>query len=142
MRRMQDQRREIKARRRAEDRAQRLARADALTGLPNRRQFEDRLRAALRGVASGQGKLALMMIDLDRFKPVNDVFGHAVGDQVLIAFAKRAADIVGERALLARFGGDEFALMLGTDRRRGEPARVARRLIGLFEGAFGSAMPM
>ena len=66
-----------------------------------------------------------MMIDLDRFKPVNDVFGHTVGDQVLIAFARRATTIAGPAALLARFGGDEFALLLPVIDDREEPARLA-----------------
>jgi diguanylate cyclase (GGDEF)-like protein len=132
MRRLQDQGREIKARQRAEDRAQHLALADALTGLPNRRQFAIRLTAALEG---GDG-VALMMIDLDRFKPVNDVFGHAVGDQVLIAFARRASATAGPAALLARFGGDEFALLLPIVDDIEEPSRLARRLLALFDQPF------
>lgn len=134
VRRLQEMRREIRARQHAEDRAQHLALADALTGLPNRRQFGNRLMASLGDTAGGHS-FALMMIDLDRFKPVNDVFGHGVGDKVLIAFAKRASAIVGTGAMLARFGGDEFALYLpaaDTD----EPARVARRLLALFERPF------
>lgn len=140
VRRLLEMRREIKARQHAEDRAQHLALADALTGLPNRRQFGNRLLASLGGPgypsgAGGNDSFALMMIDLDRFKPVNDVFGHGVGDKVLIAFAKRASAIIGTGAMLARFGGDEFALLLpaaDTD----EPARVARRLLALFERPF------
>jgi diguanylate cyclase (GGDEF)-like protein len=77
-----------------------------------------------------------MMIDLDRFKPVNDVFGHAVGDEVLIAFAKRATAVAGSGATLARFGGDEFALFLGPTADSEEPARLARRLLALFERPF------
>ncbi|MET2825707.1 putative bifunctional diguanylate cyclase/phosphodiesterase [Mesorhizobium shangrilense] len=134
VRRLQEMRREIKARQHAEDRAKDLALADALTGLPNRRQFGNRLLASLGGTTSNDS-LALMMIDLDRFKPVNDVFGHGVGDKVLIAFARRASAIVGSGAMLARFGGDEFALFLpATD--TDEPARVARRLLALFERPF------
>jgi len=135
VRRLQEMRREIKARQHAEDRARHLALADALTGLPNRRQFGNRLLASLGGPGGSDQSFALMMIDLDRFKPVNDVFGHGVGDKVLIAFARRASAIVGSGAMLARFGGDEFALFLpaaDTD----EPARVARRLLALFERPF------
>ena len=132
LRRLQDQGREIRARQRAEDRARHLAMADALTGLPNRRQFAIRLQTALE---SGR-EIALMMIDLDRFKPVNDVFGHGVGDQVLIAFAKRASALAGPGATLARFGGDEFALLLPAIDDQQEPTRVARRLLGLFDDPF------
>ena len=89
VRRMMDQQREIRLRHQAEDRAAHLALADALTGLPNRRQFESRLLASIARFSGNESAFALMMIDLDRFKPVNDVFfGHGVGDQVLIAFAK------------------------------------------------------
>ena len=135
VRRLGDQRREIRRRQQAEDRAQQLALADALTGLPNRRQFGTRLSGILSQLGGNDRRVALMMIDLDRFKPVNDVFGHAVGDQVLIAFAKRASAVAGSGAMLARFGGDEFALLLpvvDTD----EPARLARRLLALFERPF------
>lgn len=136
VRRLQDQRHEIRARQRAEDRAHHLALADALTGLPNRRQFEQRFSAALADVAGSGDRVAVMMIDLDRFKPVNDVFGHAIGDQVLIAFARRASAVAGTRAVLARFGGDEFALFLGSAADTEEPSRLARRLLGLFERPF------
>ena len=88
VRRMMDQQREIRLRHQAEDRAAHLALADALTGLPNRRQFESRLLASIARFSGNESAFALMMIDLDRFKPVNDVFGHGVGDQVLIAFAE------------------------------------------------------
>jgi diguanylate cyclase (GGDEF)-like protein len=135
-RRMQDQQREIKARQRAEDRAQHLALADALTGLPNRRQFGDRLSAAFTSLVVNDRSVAVMMIDLDRFKPVNDVFGHGIGDQVLIAFAKRASAVAGSGTMLARFGGDEFALLLGPVADTEEPARLARRLVALFERPF------
>ncbi len=134
-RRLQDQRREIRARRDAEDRAQHLALADALTGLPNRRQFAIRLSNALGGLAGSDRSVAMMMIDLDRFKPVNDVFGHGIGDRVLIAFAKRASAVAGSGAMLARFGGDEFALLLPFADAE-EPSRIARRLLALFERPF------
>ena len=135
-RRLQDQKIEIKRRQRAEDRARHLALADALTGLPNRRQFEARFVSALSRLAGSDDRLALMMIDLDRFKPINDIYGHGVGDQVLIAFSKRASSLIGPGDMLARFGGDEFALLLTASRDREEPARVARRLLALFERPF------
>jgi diguanylate cyclase (GGDEF)-like protein len=136
LRRMADQEREIRLRHQAEDRASRLALADALTGLPNRRQFESRLLTAAARFATDDSCIAVMMIDLDRFKPVNDVFGHGVGDQVLIAFAKRAGAVAGANATLARFGGDEFALLLGQVGDTDEAARVARRLLALFDRPF------
>jgi diguanylate cyclase (GGDEF)-like protein len=136
VRRMIDQQREIRLRHEAEDRAAHLALADALTGLPNRRQFQSRLLASIAQFAGNDSAFALMMIDLDRFKPVNDVFGHGVGDQVLVAFAKRASAVAGPGALLARFGGDEFALLVGPVTDQEEPARVARRLLAVFDRPF------
>jgi diguanylate cyclase (GGDEF)-like protein len=136
VRRITDQRREIRARQRAEDHAQRLALADVLTGLPNRRQFEARLAEVLAQPATDHHPVAVMMIDLDRFKPINDVFGHSAGDEVLVAFSSRAQRQVGEAGTLARFGGDEFAFLLTTTTGEHEPARVARRLLALFERPF------
>ena len=132
-RRLQDQRREIKARHQAERRAQHLALADTLTGLANRRRFEAQLSERLAALAKDGGHMALMMIDLDRFKPVNDVFGHATGDQVLIAFARRASALLDGRGLLARLGGDEFAVLLSPLVDEEEPSRLGRRLIALVE---------
>ena len=135
VRRMFDQRHEIKARQKAEDRAQYLALADALTGLPNRRQFETGLAQALERLPRDRSPIAVMMIDLDRFKPVNDVFGHTIGDEALVAFSRRAANLV-PTGLLARFGGDEFALLLTRPLGEDEPGRVARRLLAMFERPF------
>lgn len=136
VRRIVDQRREILARQRAEDRASYLALADSLTGLPNRRQFEKTLAEMLEGLPGESGKpITLMMIDLDRFKPVNDVFGHSTGDQVLIAFAKRAKGVL-ENGVLARFGGDEFAALLTPGGDGEDVTRTARRLIALFDRPF------
>jgi diguanylate cyclase (GGDEF)-like protein len=134
-RRIVDQRREIKARQKAEDRARHLALADTLTGLPNRRQFEARLVEALARLPRDGAPLAVMMIDLDRFKPVNDVFGHLIGDEVLVAFSRRAAALM-PNGLIARFGGDEFAVLLTHTTGEDEPTRVARRLLAVFDRPF------
>ena len=98
--------------RRSEAEKSYLAEHDALTGLPNRRRFLDRLGAAVeRARQSGTG-IALMFIDLDGFKQVNDLHGHACGDQVLQAVATRIADCVREQDAVARIGGDEFTVVL------------------------------
>jgi diguanylate cyclase (GGDEF)-like protein len=88
---------------------ERLAYLDRLTGLPNRRYLERQLteRGSLK-----RGREAVLAIDLDGFKPVNDTHGHAVGDRVLAAVARRINDVVTERGLLARVGGDEFAAIV------------------------------
>ena len=93
-----------------------LATIDSLTGLVNRRAFFE-LTAGARGLASRQRHpIALMMLDLDHFKAINDRFGHAVGDQALCVFAQAALDALREPDILGRLGGEEFAVALpGTD---------------------------
>lgn len=85
---------------------------DALTGLFNRTEFETRLRKLLHAAHDSHGQHALLYIDLDQFKLVNDACGHAVGDQLLQQVAKLFADTVRSRDTLARLGGDEFAILL------------------------------
>jgi diguanylate cyclase (GGDEF)-like protein len=89
-------------------RSQEEARTDELTGLANRRA----LRTALGAVSDGEGDAALMIVDLDRFKEVNDHYGHAVGDEVLTVVGLRLRSILPSNALLSRLGGDEFAVLL------------------------------
>lgn len=94
-----------------------LAEFDTLTGLPNRTIFQKRLRRILRSVsADRRTRLALLLIDLDGFKLVNDSFGHDVGDECLTQVAKRLRRIPGDNEILARMGGDEFAILLDASR--------------------------
>jgi diguanylate cyclase (GGDEF)-like protein len=90
------------------DEASTLANFDALTGLPNRRSFFEYLDIAM---ASG-ARFDLALVDLDGFKPVNDVYGHAAGDAVLIEVGRRLTDLCRDRGTVARLGGDEFALIV------------------------------
>ena len=84
---------------------------DALTGLPNRILFTDRLEQAIKDMHRTQQKMAVMILDLDRFKDINDVLGHPVGDQLLQHVAQRLEDIVRDSDTVARLGGDEFAIV-------------------------------
>ncbi|SFP23702.1 diguanylate cyclase (GGDEF) domain-containing protein [Mesorhizobium sp. NFR06] len=109
--------RDMRERRKAEQEIMRLAHYDPLTGLANRRSFTDRLEAAIaasaeggKGAGSG-GQLALMLLDLDRFKEVNDLYGHAAGDAVLQKVAHCASGVLRNGQMLARLGGDEFAII-------------------------------
>ena len=84
---------------------------DALTGLPNRTLFNDRLEQAMKDMRRTQQKMAVMILDLDRFKDINDVLGHPMGDQLLQHVAQRLEDVVRESDTVARLGGDEFAIV-------------------------------
>jgi diguanylate cyclase (GGDEF)-like protein/PAS domain S-box-containing protein len=96
----------------SKDQLTREARHDALTGLPNRLHFLERLTSALDTMREGGAPVAVLFIDLDRFKQVNDAHGHAAGDEVLVAVARRLSASLRPGDVLARLGGDEFAVLL------------------------------
>jgi diguanylate cyclase (GGDEF)-like protein len=129
VRRVQDQRRELALRHAAERHALMLAEQDQLTGLPNRRRFYETL-SAIKGDDDG---CALFLLDLDGFKQVNDVFGHAAGDAALKAVAQRLRSISDERMLPARLGGDEFALLAHNVVNADETSRIAQNLIDAID---------
>lgn len=98
--------------REANDQLRQLAFCDPLTGLPNRLLFEERLQLALENVGRTPSGLAVLFIDLDGFKPINDSFGHAAGDEVLREVGQRLEALAGDRDTVARIGGDEFLMLL------------------------------
>ncbi len=106
----------------------RLANYDPLTQLPNRRLFQDRIRMAISQSRRENTSLALMMIDLDRFKPVNDRYGHSVGDQLLKVIADRIQKCLRESDTLARVGGDEFVVILPMTSGRENAVNVAEKI--------------
>jgi diguanylate cyclase (GGDEF)-like protein/PAS domain S-box-containing protein len=128
--------RDITARRRAEAQVRHLALHDPLTGLPNRRLLRDRLDRALAAASRSDGHVAVMMLDLDRFKGVNDRFGHAAGDGLLQDVAARMGRRVRSSDTLARVGGDEFAVVqIGLQDPDGA-ARLARDIVEAMSEPF------
>ncbi len=120
---------EIGDRREAEERAQHLADHDALTGLPNRRLLEDRLTQALALSQRNRKQTAVMFVDLDRFKAINDSLGHAVGDLVLKEVAQRLVKQLRIGDTICRIGGDEFVVVLPEAKRSTDAANVAAKII-------------
>jgi len=110
---------------------------DTLTGLANRTLFDQRLEDALMDRSQGRDDLVLFLIDLDHFKPVNDTYGHPVGDALLQQVAWRLQECVRSSDLVARLGGDEFAIIM-SDPRVGEnlPVEIAERIVGRIRSPF------
>lgn len=137
-------------RKEAEERIHQLAFYDSLTGLPNRRLFQQRLQAALADARTRGRQAAVIFVDLDRFKEINDTLGHRVGDELLAQVAERLVrsvrlhDVVlrghpGERAggpAVSRLGGDEFTMLLGDVAGPQMPGRVAERILRAFHEPF------
>jgi diguanylate cyclase (GGDEF)-like protein len=124
--------RQIRGRARAEYRAQH----DELTGLPNRRLFEDRADVAFRESRRDETKTAVLFLDLDRFKSINDGLGHSVGNQLLQSVAKRLSAVVREIDTVARFGGDEFTVLVGDVESTDEVAELARGILDVCARPF------
>lgn len=119
-----------------EARLSRMARFDHLTGLLNRHPFEDRLDEAVRSLQRGSGALALLFIDIDRFKHINDTSGHAAGDAVLKEFARRLQQAVRSNDTVARLAGDEFVVLLERMRDPEQAETVAAKVCAEMQPAF------
>ncbi len=120
---------DISERKESEQQIRALAYYDALTGLPNRRLFHDRLGLALSQMRRHEQKLAVMFIDLDLFKRINDTLGHDAGDAVLVEMAARLKTCVRESDTVSRMGGDEFTILMPEIRGPDDAAHLARRVV-------------
>jgi diguanylate cyclase len=128
-RRMDEYKKELTRRVVAEQNAHASARHDSLTGLPNRRLFTERAGEALGRAWSKGSQCAVLFIDLDGFKPVNDTFGHSVGDALLVEIANRLRSCFPEPASVARLGGDEFAALVEFTDGADVPGLAAKRIL-------------
>jgi diguanylate cyclase (GGDEF)-like protein len=119
---------EASQRQEAESRIEQLAWYDSLTGLPNRNLLRETMRDMIMTAANRRRRIAVMLIDLDRFKDVNDTLGHLVGDSLIKSAAQIIKNIVAERGIVSRLGGDEFVVVLNDFEHRQEVALLAARL--------------
>ncbi len=121
--------RDLTERRRSEERIRQLAHYDELTGLPNRQLFSQLLEQALSESGYASKQVAVLFIDLDRFKLINDTLSHDSGDALLRLVAKRVTDVLPRRATIARFGGDEFVVMMRDCTMPADASQTAQSLL-------------
>jgi len=127
---------DITLRKQVEERNRNMAHHDSLTGLPNRLLFDDRLAQAIRFARRDSREFALLYLDLDKFKPVNDALGHGAGDELLQAVAARIRQQVRESDTVARVGGDEFTVILPGIGGRQQAETVARKIAAAIGAPF------
>jgi diguanylate cyclase (GGDEF)-like protein len=113
-----------------------MAQHDPLTGLPNRTLFHFRLTQSIERCRRNKVCFAVMYLDIDHFKSINDTFGHAAGDQLLKTFADRLSGCIRASDMAARLGGDEFAVILEEIARPDHAANVARKVLAAMRTAF------
>lgn len=128
--------RDISERKLAEERLFHLAHTDTLTGLPNRQSFNDILSQEISIAHRHQQRLAVMFLDLDQFKAVNDSLGHDAGDQLLRETAKRLQGCIRDSDTLARIGGDEFVFVLPNIHSNNEPGNICERILNTLKEPF------
>ena len=131
--------RDITDRRQAEEQIRHLAFHDALTGLPNRLLFGDRLQMAINHARRYRQRVAVLFVDIDRFKVINDSLGHTRGDRLLQDVAERLRECLREDDTIARFGGDEFTLLLSSVARVEDAINVAGKILKALEAPFPQA---
>ena len=125
--------RDITERKKSEETIRRLAYHDPLTGLPNRLLFTDRLAMAITGAKRNRQHLAVMILDLDYFKDINDTLGHHIGDRLLQAVGSRLTELLRKGDTVARMGGDEFLILLPEINNVGVTTTIAQKIVDSFQ---------
>ena len=129
--------RDLRARKKAEQHIRYLAHHDPLTSLPNRSHFNTRLDQAVDHARATGEALAVLCLDLDRFKEINDLFGHASGDHVLQTVAARITALLDDSGIMARLGGDEFAILMPNIGHAATAGRMAEKILATLQAADG-----
>jgi diguanylate cyclase (GGDEF)-like protein/PAS domain S-box-containing protein len=129
-------RQDITSQKREKQRLLRLSQVDALTGLTNRAGFLQKLHDAMIGARTDGNLMAVMYMDIDRFKPVNDTFGHAVGDALLKAFSARLTHTMRASDTIARLGGDEFTIVMDRIHRIDDATALAAKIVAAMQADF------
>jgi diguanylate cyclase (GGDEF)-like protein/PAS domain S-box-containing protein len=126
----------ITEKRQLEKTIKKLAYFDGITGLPNRNLFKDRFRLAAERARRDNKKMMIVMLDFDKFKVINDKYGHDIGDKLLKSFAGRLKKIVRKTDTIARFGGDEFVMVLGEFSYTEDIEKFAKKVLDVFKEPF------
>ena len=113
-----------------------LALYDSLTNLPNRASFKDQMKQSIARTHTGQGGMALFMLDLDKFKHINDTLGHPAGDRLLVLVAERLSEKCSEAAVVSRLGGDEFAIVMDGITTSSQARKFAEKMMTCFSEPF------
>jgi diguanylate cyclase (GGDEF)-like protein len=129
-------RQDVTAQKREKQRLLKLSQVDALTGLTNRAGFLQKLNDSMAACREGGGLMAVMYLDIDRFKPVNDTYGHAVGDALLKAFSARLSNTVRASDTVARLGGDEFTIIMDRISKPEDAAVTASKIVHAMQHPF------
>jgi diguanylate cyclase (GGDEF)-like protein len=129
-------RQDITVQKREKQRLLRLSQVDALTGLTNRAGFLQKLHDSMAASRANANLMAVMYMDIDRFKPVNDTFGHAVGDALLKAFSARLTHTMRASDTIARLGGDEFTIIMERIHRTDDAAAAAAKIVTAMQADF------
>ena len=127
---------DVTERKRAQERIAHLAQFDELTGLANRTQFHERFNAMLSSEHEGENHVTIHLIDLDRFKSINDTLGHPIGDKLLKEVAARLSTVIRPIDMITRFGGDEFVVLQTATERHQDAKRLAMRLASTLNNPF------
>jgi diguanylate cyclase (GGDEF)-like protein/PAS domain S-box-containing protein len=124
---------DITVRKELEEEIKRLAYRDPLTNLPNRLLFNDRVELTIASSRRYSKRFALMIIDVDKFKKINDTYGHDVGDKLILHIGAKIQEVLRKSDTIARFGGDEFLLLLPDIRGRQDVEKIAKKIFDLFQ---------